>query len=412
MQYKMSTMNMDDLENVLNKLTEIETMAEPSGASMENLIEKIMGVLSDDVSERLEAYVAEKQYGPVQLSAEWHRRRRRTIGGSEQATLEGVNPYNSIQELMYSKVYSPPRAYSIKTSWGLLFEDIICKVAETKFNTEIKLKDAFIIGKIPEQSYSPDGIGIVEIGQQNYKMLDDFVVPTRGIALFEFKCPFNRQITKIPAYYIPQVRAGLATIPICDFGVYMEGMFRRCSRDQLNNATYYNRSLTPYDKRVDGAAESWGCIGFYIDFSNLKSADVLHQFLAALKNEGVRPVNYASAETNIPADLNDISDELFTEMLYLFSIHVLMPIYSNLETDDSWNNIVTTATANKHILIGIMPWKLLKTDVTLIKKNPDYMDKWFPKIQDMISVIAECQDQPEFAGHILANYHANILAEA
>ncbi len=179
-----------------------------------------------------------------QGTEEWKKAKEVTIGGSEIATVLGLNRFSSITELMYGKLGLIPRKRDIKMQWGKIFEPLICEYVERDKDVQILGQDLFVLGKYDNQSYSPDGLGV---------MLVDAGTPEaprkeHRTMLFEFKCPYNRLLKGgVPEYYLPQVLTGLDTIPIADQGIFIEAMFRRCLWQDCDDTPAYDRELTPRD---------------------------------------------------------------------------------------------------------------------------------------------------------------------
>jgi len=274
--------------------------------------------LTQFLRKRVDNYVNLFKYGPQQGTHDWVRSKKRTIGGSEMATIMGLNKYSSIQQLVAQKVGLQGFAGSVKTRWGNLFEPVIQTIVEWDLDTKIMGEEISIPGIVQNQSYSPDGIGVVETEttitwmEEAYNGLDSLgregttakvqkqkTVIEPAIALFEFKCPFNRLPNgKIPEYYEPQVKTGLDTIrdnfgalcrmpveadpeltsppsleeseprdkSMCDYGIYIEAQFRKCTWEDLSGRNpNYDRELWPGDHLTPRFPLAYGFIGFYFN---------------------------------------------------------------------------------------------------------------------------------------------------
>lgn len=120
-------------------------------------------------------------------------------------------------------------------NWGLLFEDVNQWYSEITFDTDIKYTEIYL-GNFESHdriSFSPDGIAEV-----NNKLV-----------LFEFKCPFNRDIDEEPlTTYKYQVKLGLEMIPLLDHGIITRAVFRLLDdnfslkeNNLLQNTRSYNK---------------------------------------------------------------------------------------------------------------------------------------------------------------------------
>lgn len=198
---------------------------------------------------QLEDYISVNSGCLKQGTEEWKKAKEVTIGGSEIATIQGVNRFSSILDLIYGKIGIIPRKRDIKMQWGKVFEPLICEYVEIDKNVKIQGQDLFILGKKENQSYSPDGLGVMLREDLGANVLQGEPCEKKWqTVLFEFKCPFNRLLKGgVPEYYLPQVLTGLDTIPIVDKGLYIEAMFRRCLWENCDDTPTYDRGLTPRD---------------------------------------------------------------------------------------------------------------------------------------------------------------------
>lgn len=193
----------------------------------------------------------EKHNQMLQGTPEWKKYLGNSIGGSNIGDLYTTKARETLLRKMQnagSTIPTNPYIMIVPIIWGNFFEKHIQTIIEIKLGTRIYgnnicIRDGYF-------RYSPDGLGVV----------------SKKIILFEFKCPFTRNPDgKIPKGYRYQVRAGLvATEEITDSAMYCEGVFRRCSRNQLGNTPHYNRTYHSKDK--DDSYENpvaWGVINIY-----------------------------------------------------------------------------------------------------------------------------------------------------
>lgn len=190
-------------------------------------------------------------------SAAWSSMVGITIGGSEQATIAGDNPYCKIPALVANKAGIVKRFDgNIFTRWGTLMEKCLSLVVSHILGCQI---DEFgtVTGKAAFQRYSPDGIGFVKlpIGCKWF------------ILLFEFKNPFNRIPNGlIPKEYLHQIRAGLSTLPELDGAIYADSMTRLCSYEDYGYNRHYNLHMHSKDKKDEVEVDkpiAMGTVIFY-----------------------------------------------------------------------------------------------------------------------------------------------------
>lgn len=163
---------------------------------------------------------------PAQKSREWYAIKAKTIGGSEVATVLGMNPYSTVKKLIADKVGIKEFAFNGNTAcrWGNMFESVTRDFTQTVLSLDECIQETGSIpGVVDRQRYSPDGVGVV-------KLLDADDKPAYYIVLFEFKSP-ARSIPdgKIPKHYLPQVKTGLLSIDICDTAIFVNNCYRKCA---------------------------------------------------------------------------------------------------------------------------------------------------------------------------------------
>lgn len=155
-----------------------------------------------------------------QKSEAWLKLRGNMLTASDIASVIGINPYETPEDVMYKKCGFKKRGDFSATEHGNRYEsearDIYCaKYGETVHE----------IGLVPHPVYtwlggSPDGI-------------------TESEKLIEIKCPVSRKITpEVPKYYIPQVQLLMEILDLetCDFIQYRpdpyEFVVTRVNRDR------------------------------------------------------------------------------------------------------------------------------------------------------------------------------------
>jgi len=370
----------------------------------------------------LDRWVAANDAGPRQDSEEWLRERKKTIGGSEMATVQGANHFATVHDLIASKIGLTPRSFGVPMTWGKIMEPVICSWTEREFLCRIKAADMFVRGRFERQSYSPDGLGVVDAEYAGC----DLTMTAPAIALFEFKCPFSRRIGAdgtIPKQYLPQVLSGLDTINIADFGIFIEGMFRRCSIADMTTVSAYNTEATPRDAPGDSKKMlAAGYIVFYTPASGdqlldrLTSLEPLRRMISELgtrdqdgqRIDVLRPAQMPGGASAFDIGAADVN--AFAVFARAFDTRALQAEYSPLAYDgpkDYSGQIKSTIArlrANKNIVYAVMPYKLFRIGVTFVEPQPGYLDQWIPLINEIMAVVDRCRDDPENKKKIYIEY--------
>jgi hypothetical protein len=376
--------------------------------------------------------------GIVQHSEKWLAEKVFTIGGSSLATIQNLNPFSSIAKLISEKIGLTSFNGDIKPQWGNLFEDVIKRYVEYDRNCIILGEDLYIVsdGKYKGTSYSPDGIAIMSIPKEsmsmpNLQFSDDMheqiIIPhTKPIpVLIEFKCPYSRIPSgKVPKYYLPQVKMGLELLNFPELGLFIEGVFRRCSWEQLGDNPDYDKTLV--SKSSGKLPLAYGICGFYLNkvkftehlskiHNNKKISELkklLDKFLLLYKSEYTYGNNTNNYHSN---DLGDMSPEIFTILMEAYDKKILTPWYGKIvATAPPKFADVNTVPYDEHaakvimdqdlaeytqfcsewdlINFGILPWKLFRLDYNYVTKTEDYLLPWMPKITEVIDIVKKCLD--------------------
>lgn len=186
--------------------------------------------------EKLKSFLDKHKYVPEQRSAEWYANRKYTIGGSEMAVIAGCNPYKKIRDLVENHLGIKTFNGNINTYWGTVLEDIAIHILEKELHCKIH-ETGSLPGAVVYQKFSPDGLVYLE-------HLDK-------VALIEIKNGARRIPNgRVPAHYKPQIFAGLDSIKVADFALFVDVMFRRCSLKDFAFNTKFDTEIHP-DKPVD-----------------------------------------------------------------------------------------------------------------------------------------------------------------
>lgn len=352
--------------------------------------------------------------GVKQHSAGWHIAKKYTVGGSQMAIIQGVNPYSNINKMIAEKCGITMFQSDIKVQWGNLFEAVIKAFVEAEHDTTIYGSDIYI-SAVDNVSYSPDGIGVIDIDGR------------AGIALFEFKCPFSRIPTGVPPeYYVPQVKTGLCMIPIVDFGVFVEGVFRRCAWGDLGPNEHYDLTLTT--KVAARPPQAFGFIGFYYNRAlaskNMTQPDTAGRkfgWMMKLYREAFEVGN--KSNNYMTNDLGDCARDLFVALMKCHDLGLLEVWYGPMvRSPPSWYDALRLLNAslsefeglcraNDWTNMGILPWKLFNVHYNVIDKEADYLEPWKEKISEIIDVVRACDADEANKHNIYSNYVARTQAD-
>lgn len=405
------------------------------------------------LNKQIDAYLEANDLGYVQGSDRWKKKRMKTIGGSEQATVEGKNSFSGIMPLLLGKLGLKPFDRSIKMQWGNLFEDLLCEFVSVDLHTEVKGTEAFLRGRFPTQSYSPDGIAVVDmfydihtrkfiraahdnvsaasrttsrrtsqVGNINNDLNpSEHPVPT--IVLFEFKCPYSRIPTgKIAEYYAPQIFAGMDTIRLTQAAIFTEGVFRRCSVGSLDETPRYDKQLTPKDPVYINKPHAYGfvlfkfnSVGFTGNSANMiRLVSDLHNLHMEFKYRGH---TIYKNNTDKIIDLGTVSEQHMIMHMNLFNDKILTPVYSRLfytgenaaengpdDVHTTLQRMLAESVAADDVVYGVLPYKLMYINYMYEDKIDGYLDQWKSKIDEIIGIVNKCEANPADTWKIITEY--------
>lgn len=442
----------------LKKIREENRLADEEEERLEKI--RLKEFVKIPLKENLTEWVANKEKNGIkQHGKKWLQAKVFTIGGSSLATIMGKNPYSNIPKMVGEKIGLFKFVSDIKPQWGNLFEDVIKRYVELDRDCEILGEDLYIDGP-PGTSYSPDGLAVMDVVEE-YMFEEEIIVeseegpcrqmqmviksvPKTTIVLIEFKCPYSRIPSgSPPEYYVPQVKMGLDLLDLPTVGLFIEGVFRRCTWDDLGNNPVYDKTLVP--KSSGKLPLAYGIIGFYFDadkfYSKIKKFRTGGNERAASELESTQNMLFNAykdfyvemGDCNNEYMCNDLGEsppELFKMIMNAYDKKIIVPWYGcikyvdanavtnngkasaedivkkmeklNISTltytenagAESMNEDLATFTeycaANGHLNLGILPWKLFRVDYNFIQKTPDYVKPWLPKIREIIDVVKEC----------------------
>ena len=138
-----------------------------------------------------------------QRSDEWYKLRGNMLTASDAGTALGVNPYESVNDLVLKKCGLGTFKGNQATAHGNTYEDEARDMYSTRFNEEVWEIGLHVHRAYPWLGGSPDGI-------------------TTSGKLVEIKCPLTRKITnEVPIYYMAQVQLLLEVLNL-DEAVFIQ----------------------------------------------------------------------------------------------------------------------------------------------------------------------------------------------
>lgn len=313
---------------------------------------------------------------PSQRSEEWYRLRKSTIGGSEIATVINKNIYQNKSQLMYKKLKlndNKNKPNNINVTWGVTMENISNKFIEQFIAVDNKLIEfGSIPGPIEGQRYSPDGVAVISNNKnENY------------IVLFEIKSPITRK-TKlvVPPYYMPQIKTGLCTIYICDYGLFFDSNYKLCTLSQLDNDYEYkfpNNKIKPNNTFI--------CCGIVNMFINIKPNDKKDiEYLEYLSKNKFDVIE--NEYDNMEKILNYIYEgyiKIKCTPIYIKNINHMNYNKKNV-TINLLNNVnlksIKKLTENNEL--GYFCWKMFNCTIKKVLKDTNYLNKHKNKIVNFI----------------------------
>lgn len=362
-------------------------------------------------AEQLAAVVSELAREALEQRSEgWYAARRHNVGGSEVASVLGLSPYKTVAETIEEKVFSaygpnargpPVRYIGLPAAWGTLFEDPLRRYVEHVFGTTIHELGS-VKGR-PHQTFSADGVGRRRDGR---------------VALFEFKCMLGRAIKhgQVPAHYMPQVLAGLDTLPVCDHAVYAEAIIRRAPINVAGETVVYDRQLS-FDRGRYPRVYCWGAMAIYAaegtpsadgvsSAEGVPSASPQAQHALRLVREA-RPRTPSGAPA--PIDFGSCPKATFEHMMQAYVEGAVRARQLYFETGDppggspggpprdppvdTWDvlRIVQTAMGGggPGELLGVMRWKMLDLNMVEVRPVPNYVDWVYPIILMVAETVAD-----------------------
>lgn len=401
------------------------------------------------LQKKLDAYLGSIEESPAQRSPEWYAIRKNTIGGSEISTVIGTNPFNSVKSLLAGKVGISHFNGNTACRWGTLFEHLTEKFTELALKMTTNIKEAGSVpGVFERQRYSPDGLGIVKLlnCDNDYEWY---------VILFEFKAPLGTlPNNKIPKHYAAQVQTGMISIPLTDYTIFVNNCYRKCALSDLDFSSVYDKEYHygDYKKRKYGLEDetpfACGIICFYQTQSAFDNASKVYDCGSESEEYDISDA-FKSNDDNIGSyyslhdcdaelllrdsliDFGSVSKDMVNRMLELYDRKCIKAVYypmllehrtvnampfiqtHKLESAGPTNTdpiayaerclerFEVQCTKKKLVPIGFLPWKLMRSNIILEPKDPE----WYNTIKEPLeATLKTLNDLNQSADPVTAYY--------
>lgn len=325
----------------------------------QNLVD-FASLFKGSVKQRSKAWVAEKSHG---------------IGGSEIATLFGMNTYQNSYDLLSRKVGLEEFYGSTATQWGTFFEPCTERFVEIDQSTTIVGSDIFISRKrsgLPRHGNSPDGFCVVEI--------DGEPMP----ALLELKAPYSRiPDGKVPKHYLPQLWSGLWVSPTWK-GVFVDAAIRLCGREDLGFSGVYleDYHVSRHRKKPQWpSARAWGVTAVY-----LPQRDFLEAQATMDENLSVMISYIQQQGCGEGIDLSELPHQMINWIFRYCTSGELEYKHSDPQWGERSVNEVIDAFPRENLL-GYLPWKFMQVEYVVVDVKTDFAEKAAPLLEEFFQEV-------------------------
>lgn len=390
-----------------------------------------------------------------QGSQEWLEIRKYTIGGSEISTITGDNCFSKLDNLVAQKIGFSKFSGNIACKWGKLFEGVTQQITKRILNIEHIYETGSLEGAIKNQRYSPDGLGVVKILCESKIGNEIIQTDEYCIVLFEYKSPYSSiPMGIIPTHYLPQVKTGLCSIPITDFAIFINNLYRKCAIGDLNETLVYDTVFHSRDSKF--VPEKVLALGINIFYQTPKQMELFMETYVLDSNKdpiksvdetesdetdsdddsknvfnGINTHIYKTAYDSTPAIYKYIEKVAsgeqvsgrdfgkggygdFNSLLELYDKGLVSVHYCEPHICESYYDNIFLSSQNKkpEILdnlsesivryrkeidsfpnkIGYLPWKLLKSDILYQERDPNYLNKYTNEINKTLNIIEDIND--------------------
>lgn len=410
------------------------------------------------------AFVKKYENSSKQRSAQWYENMSITVGGSELAAVRGTNPYRSFFDVVAEKSGTAIGwdGGSIDCWHGILFEDVMARFIEIDCGAPVMGAD-ICIREIPHHRNSPDGYTVVGMYRQDGELkiwtTDCAVQPEiYFIVLIEIKSPFRRHPDgKVPRYYLDQVWSGLTVSPVCHFGLFVDGVFRRCCLGDLGPSAAYDTNYHYFDKRRLGPPVAWGLMGVYAP-SGDAPIEVRIKGAQAGTDDADNPENDESESVDAglyvtdssaeawtihsgyfgigmeagvaaPADIIDFGDcprQLYDRTMKLASDGSFMTVFtdpcfldgrgedlrSGRRIGQEIDRMRKTPPAPYFYLLGVIPWKLFLVNYVPVDRRAGFRSEIIQAVDRVYSLVAAAKESGDPAAHLKEKKEATAAEQS
>lgn len=365
--------------------------------------------------DKLRRMIARYDNVPRQRTEGWYATKSKSIGGSELATLLGINPYSSRTKMLARKAgLDGGFTGGIACWWGTMFESVSEELVAMTFSSPVIGTDIHIRSEtLPAHANSPDGYTIIAFAATD-EGWDLCLNPEAAIesgqvvvpvpSLVELKAPYSRLLKgEVPKYYVPQLKSGMALSPAAYTGLYVEVVYRLCSLDQLVpcNGEYslgYHKKDSRTIAKKGPIWKSPVALGLSAVFAPRMGTRRQRHANTGVGEKGgdqiaLELLSFACGgslgSTDDLIDFGEIAENspsTFDSMMRFvdngeFQVHHSKPHICEDGEDVSaclrqfMHNKETTPVPEHHFLLGYIPWKVMQADYHVVSKNYDFIEE-------------------------------------
>lgn len=348
-------------------------------------------------------FLEEWKHLPEQGSEQWVADRPLKVGGSELHSVQ-----KNMAQVVALKIGLKQIPTVLAMVWGNTFEPVIRNICSIITGTSIQEAGSIPSAEVPlYKNYSMDGMGTVVFRDTNGK-------PVRRITLFEFKCLYSRKPVpgEIPQTYQPQIKSGLCDLSIAEMGLFVEGVFRLCSAEQLGYGPERNTTLLPKDwVSKDTTPFAYGIVGVYADNLHLDNPFAIDYITNRISSERVpdygRECDYSVLEYIMKCLREKRFQSWYSRICFdgdaasrctpVIDLHRFRKPQLQVDTQSELQNFVQWCKQEGKILIGILPWKIFHLNMVTVEKEPGYTLSHEPLLRECITHVRELLDIKDLA---------------
>lgn len=391
---------------------------------------------------------------PEQKTENWYKLRAGIIGGSELKPFMSDNWEESTISVMNKKLGFMIVNYDIPAChWGNLFEGCTERLVEISLGCKIVGNNSNIpapsnsgLDKI--HANSPDGIGVISYytipGSTPSLLTTDIATQMDALhaeiksytVVFEFKSTVSRIPTdEIPTIYLPQVWSGLICVPIADFALFVDVVYRLCNKDDLFGNPNYNSEYHTDSRNLSDEILSCrlpvavGLTAIYAPRMNTPDDKLLYKipvynpnkfenimdpksdaYTLSMtftlnknnnhKTQKFEPIDFGglhddSGNVETGCDVRRTINKIFSMIDKKYFIHKHTDPYFldgrgciKLLTEDGTDELIDEFKQNApdgYYLLGYLPWKVFDIRYISENRNPDFLPLITPRLKKFMS---------------------------